>query len=63
MANERIDGSASSPARHAAMKNGPLGGPSCSGEAELLAYAFDYEQSTHHRIVPQLEDWTYAATR
>lgn len=24
-------------------------------EAELLAYAYDYEQATHHRIVPELE--------
>ncbi|MFT4003164.1 MAG: amidase [Rhizobium sp.] len=28
-------------------------------EADLLAYAYDYEQATHHRIVPQLEESVY----
>ena len=37
-----------------------LVGPMWS-EADLLAYAYDYEQATQHRIVPVLEDWPYAA--
>lgn len=32
-------------------------------EADLLGYAFDYEQATHLRIVPELEDWTYAPAK
>lgn len=29
-------------------------------EANLLGYAYDYEQATHHRIVPRLEETEYA---
>ena len=29
-------------------------------EAQLLGYAYDYEQVTHHRIIPQLVDEVYA---
>ncbi|HEY0121193.1 MAG TPA: hypothetical protein VGC14_05425 [Rhizobium sp.] len=28
-------------------------------EADLLAFAFDYEQATHHRIVPKLAEEFY----
>ena len=28
-------------------------------EAELLAYAYAYEQATHHRIVPTLAEEPY----
>jgi Asp-tRNA(Asn)/Glu-tRNA(Gln) amidotransferase A subunit family amidase len=30
-------------------------------EAELLAYAFDFEQATHLRIVPELSTEPYTA--
>jgi Asp-tRNA(Asn)/Glu-tRNA(Gln) amidotransferase A subunit family amidase len=32
-------------------------------EAELLGYAYDYEQATGHRIVPQLEEVPFAAAQ
>ena len=31
-------------------------------EADLLGYAYDYEQATRHRIVPQLEETPFQAS-
>jgi Asp-tRNA(Asn)/Glu-tRNA(Gln) amidotransferase A subunit family amidase len=31
------------------------------GEADLLGFAYDYEQATHHRIVPELVETPYLA--